>query len=997
MASLIKYPNTVSQTTGGSYVSWTDLSNIKNNTTGSWAVSSVLIKNKSQSPNRPSTITCTNFGFNLPVGAEPTKVVITYRHEKVAGSDYSSAHPGRICNIPAPTISLVGVNGFSSKGVAPSTTMASHTKTFKANLLDNKNLDYKASVNVKLTREDVNSSSFGVKINYPKNSGSYNGYMRVSFVRVEVQYKVPSYTVSVKKVSGGYNKEDFVVQLSISNKAGTKYNPRLTLSSPVGFSYEGCTGAGTLTQNSARSFTWNPSLTGKKGTVSLNVRFLADVTYPSGSSSYTGTFTLSENLNSTTSSYSATITDRPVTEDESEGSQILPDGGEAPVTEETVINVVAGNDFVLGLDDIIGDNYPNVTNVIIDFQAIMSTDVSYDGDYAQTGSIIGSGYDWYYEFDSSDLPINGNWTLTPPKKIKVELEYTYTYNGDSIINFVTFYINVIPPEGDLTIPFLSILEPSEEELDRLGSGYTYICQSDIKHTTSDTNARDWYKNNRIGIFNNAIADNITIEDDTITDTTDYDNLTNSEIFENAEYWAENTAGLNDYSSVECEFVYNENYPLYILMTGDYEEATTYGFDIGTVKYNNPCIIEKSAYNGREETGNYFFPIESLITDNETSEARIQELKTTTPVICYDFPLDDNTGNTEDIHIRGIEITGDIEQTDELILYAKLINPDGIIGQRSLVLSDNDNSFKLGGLGDNWGFSQSEIYNIEDWELQLTISNLLGEGEYSINTGDIQLTLYSERKVKQDINIVVEDEDLSFYGAFIEDAKIPEGLETDTSFLTIDGTDTNDAYRQNIREKTIELEISIDGCDLQTSTDMLRQLTKLLVNKKDEYNRPIPNRIEFSHYPDVYFEYIMEDALDVTTNAGAYNIKAKLTVPSGTAYSKESVTTNMNGYVQGLAAVAPIITLSPSDSTVEVKEEVSGQSFKISYPNDWSGKIIEINCEDRTVLLKTNDDDNNPVNIAGYVDFNSDWFGLSGEYVFSGTNCLIRTVEYNERW
>ena len=33
----------------------------------------------------------------------------------------------------------------------------------------------------------------------------------------------------------------------------------------------------------------------------------------------------------------------------------------------------------------------------------------------------------------------------------------------------------------------------------------------------------------------------------------------------------------------------------------------------------------------------------------------------------------------------------------------------------------------------------------------------------------------------------------------------------------------------------------------------------------------------------------------------------------------------------------------------------------------------------------------------YVDFNSDWFVLQGAYVFSGTNCYIRTVEYTERW
>ena len=80
MASLTKYAGTVSQSTGGNYRTFSDLANIKNNVNGSWANSNGNIKGKSSSPNRPSTITCTNFGFNLPEGAEPTKIITTYRH-----------------------------------------------------------------------------------------------------------------------------------------------------------------------------------------------------------------------------------------------------------------------------------------------------------------------------------------------------------------------------------------------------------------------------------------------------------------------------------------------------------------------------------------------------------------------------------------------------------------------------------------------------------------------------------------------------------------------------------------------------------------------------------------------------------------------------------------------------------------------------------------------------------------------------------------------------
>ena len=65
MASVTKYAGTVTQTTGGHYVSFDYLSNIRNAAEDSHAVSSILIQGKSETKNRPSTISCTGFGFNL--------------------------------------------------------------------------------------------------------------------------------------------------------------------------------------------------------------------------------------------------------------------------------------------------------------------------------------------------------------------------------------------------------------------------------------------------------------------------------------------------------------------------------------------------------------------------------------------------------------------------------------------------------------------------------------------------------------------------------------------------------------------------------------------------------------------------------------------------------------------------------------------------------------------------------------------------------------------
>ena len=955
MASLTKYAGTISQTTGGKFAQFSNLSNLKNATEGSWATTT-NIKGKSGSPNRPSTLSFTGFSFGLPTGAEVSKVTVTYRHRKTGS-----------CTIGAPTISLLGVSGFSSKGVAPSkTTMTTSTKTFTGSAL---------------TRTVVNSSSFGVKVDYPTNSGTGEGTISVSYVRITVEYKVPSYSLGIKKVNGGYNNEKYTIQCAISNKNLTAYSPTCTLTAPTGFSFSSASGSGSYTRVNARTITWNPQLSKSIGTATLDLEFDVNVTYPSGQSSYTGTFTLSESLYSSSKSLSATITDRP----SGEGTDVdpdepLPDGGTAPVTEMTTINVISGNEFVLNLDDIIERFNPNDNYLMMHFMGMDSNDISYDGSYASKQQYT-DRVEYSFRINNpttlapSNLPIDGNWIITKPETYEVRINAT----ASPTLPIGTYYINVIPEEEDLTIPFFTVLEPSEEEYNRLGSGYTYIAQSDINHTTTDTNSRDWYKNNRIGVFNGPITNSTTEED----------------IFENTTNWSKATGGLNTYENCECEFTYDSQYPLYILMTGDYPEAETYGYDMGTIKYDTPCIVEKQVYNSREASGNYPVPIEALLDNEEPSVITLSPNESTKGTILYDLPLEDDFGTNEDYAIRGIQVRADIDSTDNLVIYAKIHSPNGEIGQRSIVLNGNEEEIVIGDLGDLWGFTTLQLTNLDEWELELSASNLLNQSDSEIVFNNVNITFYLETVEKQQIRVTIDGEDIAYYGAFIEKVDIPEGLETNTSFLTIDGTDTNDAYRQNIREKKITIEFNLSNCDLQTSTNMLRQLTKLFTNEKDQYNRPIPKRLQFTHYPTDYFEYIMEQPFDVDTDITDYNVKATLTIPSGTSYSLDDTVTNTVGNANGLAAINPIIHFRPSDTNIQIKETLSEQSFQMGYSGDWQNYTIELDCDDRRVYLIKDED--TKVDISKYVDHNSDWFRLSGEFEFEGINCTILTVTFNERW
>jgi len=960
MASLTKYAGTISQTTGGNYRTFSDLNNLKNNVEGSWANSNGNIKGKSSSPNRPSTLSFTNFGFNLPTGAEVSKIVITYRHKKTGS-----------LSIGAPTISLLGIGGFSSKAVAPKTSMETHTKSFYADGSKNNNLI--TPTTNKVTRSTVNSSSFGVKVDYPSNTNSSEGTMSISYVRVTIEYVVPSYALTLKKVSGGYNEESYTVEASISNTNLTSYNPSVTLTAPTGFSFTDFSGSGEYTVVSPTTISWNPQFTSKVPSSTASFKFDVDVTYPSGQSSYTGNFTLSESLYSTSKSLSATITDRP----SGEGTDVdpdepLPDGGTGTVTPLCELNVIEGDSFILS-------GFDTITSIYGDIKLTFygATSVDYTGSYANKRTTQ-DGIE--YTFIRASGEIDGEWTIEGAKRYKVHYEF---FSGSAVSTTpdiqYDFYINIQPLEEDLTIPFFTILEPNEEEYNRLGSGYTYIAQSDIKHTTTDTNIRDWYKNNRIGVFNGPITNSTTEED----------------IFENTTYWSKATGGLNTYENCECEFTYDSQYPLYILMTGDYPEATTYGYDIGTIKYTEPSIIEKAVYNGREKNGTYPVPIEALLDGEDIATLELAKDQTSQGVVLYSFPVDETISTNDKLAIRGLQVRANIEATDNLVIQAQLYSPNGEVGNRSILVDSNDEEIVIGGLGDLWGFTTLQMTQLELWQLELSVANIITQSDSSILFNNVEIIFYLETVEKQEITIRVDDEDIAYYGAFIETVKIPEGLNTDTSFLSIDGTDTNDAYRQNIREKTITIEFNLSNCELQTSTDMLRQLTKLFVNEKDQYNRPIPKRIQFSHYPNDYFEYIMEEPFDVNTEITDYTIKAQLTVPSGTSYSLYDTVTNTTGNANGLAAVNPIITVRPSDINLQITESNSGQVFNIAYTGDWNDHTVEIDCEDRKVYLIKGEDER--IDISKYADYNSDWFRLDGEYEFSSVNCTILSVIFNERW
>ena len=346
-------------------------------------------------------------------------------------------------------------------------------------------------------------------------------------------------------------------------------------------------------------------------------------------------------------------------------------------------------------------------------------------------------------------------------------------------------------------------------------------------------------------------------------------------------------------------------------------------------------------------------------------------------------------------MKGISLDLDIEKTDTVLVNAKLRHPNGETGERSIQTHPSDTSFSIGGANDRWGFTSNSFTTVGDWEIEVMISNTYmtdtGVSIESINNA--MVTIYYSTLEETTVQTYIDGENLSAYDFFLTDLKIPEGLETSTKFLNVDGTDLNEIYRQNIREKTIEIDFTIDGCNIDETTQLWREFISLVVNERNELNKPIPKRIEFSNYPDVYWEYVMEDAVDYNVQASTYEGKLKLTVPAGTAFSKEETTTGASGRIEGLAKVNPVITVIPLSDTIGLEETLTGQKFHITYTEWDTTSTVEIDCNNRTVTLYKGDTE---TDLTAYVDINCDWFLLNDDFVFTEADCILQTVTWTER-
>lgn len=943
-----KYPGKLSQSTGGNYATWNDLNNIKNGSSSN-ADSSVYGKSapiQTGQPNKPSKIIATNFGFAIPTGAKINKIHVEYRIFKTGWTN--QANP----SIPAPTLSLKNVSTDSIKGYAPTNTETTFKATFN---------------NVsKLKVDDINNTNFGVELDFAENTNEDSGRVFLYFLRITIDYTPLDYSINIRGFNPVYVGDTIPITINATDKNSNGYDPTVEINLPQWVAFTNANGQGTITQQGNKLF-WKVPFSQVGMGASITLYFIISNTMNNV------ILTVEEPLTHAGDSFIFNIVNDPSTgwAVEVDDTNIVVTGGESGKTEKIYVT----QNTVIPISLLYPENEGVPTQMHHDTKAYS---YSLDG---------GNKWNTVSENSSRTIVIQDNAT---------DLRLKYSTLGKRTVTFKSSTGGIIFKKYEIYVTpnnpgvlSATVLKVEQETLDLMADDYVYTAQTYLKLNSVVANKEfyDCGRNCRMLIFNAEIPSDTT-------DKTKY-------MIENAEFVSDVPSVTNTYQITSCDFIYHEEYDLYIIFTSDYSALAANGFDL---QYASPAIIEKIVYHGYELYGNYPYPVNNVLSNSSLSEIKIPLFKQSNSFVLSKWPLPEWFGTIDDTAVVGIQLDLNLEYADECVCYAKLHAPDGRVGTRSVILNNptldnNPGNITIGGINDLFGFDVLDIQDFNKWELELQFNNIFTneDAAANINFNKAALTLYTAYVEERYMSMIIDGKDMRYYGLYLEEVDIPEGLETDTKYLDIDGTDTNEAYRMNIDKKTITVKFYVDGCDIDETTLALRRIAKMLVNKRDSLNRPIPKRVEFTHYPDVHWNYIITDAFDADIDYGDYEVKIKLIVPSGTANSNEDQITNNIGVNNSLAKVNPLIQIVPTGSEIQITEKYSQQKFEITNTSLHTNDIVLIDCINRKVTVKKGGSNNEIQDISSSVLYGSDWFILHGEFMFETVGCMLQTVTFTERW
>lgn len=925
------------------YKHWDDLENLK----GSVGVASCTrigtpIATKSGTYNRPGPILLENFNFNIQNGIEIKKVVVHYSHYKL--SESSSQTAATFPAFSGPVISLVGT-GLSVTGNAPPTSLTH----FKAEFTG-------------VTREQLLSTNFGVKIAYPANTSTNTGRIKLGNVYLEVIYDVPNILVNATtKNNEVIVGSEFDVTFNVESLSKVNFNPSVKIQAPeivtgkMNF-VKKKSGAGTVSI-SGDTIIWDSEFSGGNYKNSITLTFKA-------LSPSTVNMSCTEVL--TGNKYSLPLTLKDYT-----------------VELSTTLNT---------------NNKPIVTGDTVNYSITMKT----NNPTVETKTL------WIYlpagvtilESAFNGLNLNPRITTTAQntvlgvtfklnKSYTIPLKVTFNSSGfytqDIKINSQSNPVSLSTPiiiqsNTYLQLGFSRLLIPTDYT-EAMGDKIKYTVMTVCKHIISNAESavlQDWKNNLRFGIYNS--PDSFVSDEDE---------------FIKRVKWASKMS-TKSWSEFKIDFTYDATCPLYLVYSHDYLGNSLYEnikFD-----FTNPVLVETAYYGEVDVTKPYPVPVMALCRNTDYATISLDGFKDTAPVIVYDW----NSGgvfNTEDVVLRGITFSCDYVVSSPVELQVTVSLPKNTKkGYRNITLNKGSGKVNLGGRFDLFGLTPHDLRGkANDLLVELVVNNNYDE-ESLVELKNVILTVDYLIPNYGPYGFSVDGERSEEYGIYFSEMEYNLGTKNEIEEYHVNGTDTSIVNRMNIKPKEIDIEFSIDDCDLEEAVLLVEDvINKLFTNKRDILtNKPETKSIIFDHMPNKRFYFIRKDETDDDIVNGLYTCKVTLYIPKGTSEEINLTVTGSNGSTNGLISVEPVIHVqSLKKGSLQISETQTGAKLLVVDDRIDVGDVLTINNENRTVHLKKKGTTAN-INLSTLVDFSTTWFKIRGEYSFESTTAIITDVQYHNR-
>lgn len=898
--------------------------------------------------NRPAPLDFT-FDINLPEDVKVNSVMVRYKQRKLS-TDGGETY----CKIGGATVSLLGTSLSSQTGTAVSTTETTEHISFTG-----------------VTASQLNNSSFGVRIAYPKNTADTTGRITLRDVELEIDYEAGVYTnlfLSSSKNPLVMGEEGFIYATAIKYGTGT-YSPTYTITLPTGLTYQSISTSGETTSYSDNTITWEPNFASEdkaKKTLMIKVKCTA-----SNSNAYiefnqpsTGTVTrykvtlnrvfavLTTGIQYDNNSYVAEKSYR-------HNVTIRTNDPLVPVTREVDI-ILTGNPEVLN------------PNEISQLSGVISSDLT---DYDRTNN----RRVFYIRYNDT----GGTLTIPIALRYNESGEYSetiYAYDSTSTrIGSLTKNFIVRPAELE-TLAYTYYRVP-DAYLDVMGDGAIYTAGTNAKATlyTDDYTINDYVRNLRLGIYN--------FDPDLIT--------SNEEAFLNNVYWSKTIAGTNQ-TIQTVDFTYDSNYPVFFVYSHMYLEDPVASYTV--YNFTDPYLVEKGIYStslGEGVRPAFFRPARNMLDNDDYSTAYNFANSGTAQMLLDQWQ--DGGVLTNKIAVRGVKVIFDYVTRYTTTFNAELFYDAHHTGNRSIYLEAGSGTASIGSNSDKWNYTISDLTRyIKNMQLRFKAVNTTDNSPARVDVSNVRLIIYYINKATGGCtNFSVDGQRSEDLGIYLQERELNMGTENEESKYHVTGTDETIINRLNVVSKKIKLKIAVPNCTIKESMPQIHEIVEMFTNNREIYtNKPILKKLIFDDMPDEEFRFARIDSFDDEWKGATYYATITLEIPDGTTYSVSPIRTGGQGFVSTSIAIKPALYVkSKVDGSCIVTESYLNQYMEINDKNIEKGDYIIIDTNNRTVTIDSKPDVGE---ITNSLSFESSWFRIKGNYNFESTTCDILYVEYNSR-